>query len=75
VSRLVLVTPYDSLQALAVQQFPYLPVRWLLLDKFESWRYAPQVSAPTEILVAERDEIIPMANSEQLYSRFAKGGP
>jgi pimeloyl-ACP methyl ester carboxylesterase len=73
VSRLVLITPYDSLQALAVQQFPYLPVRWMLLDKFESWRYAPQVSAPTEILVAERDEVIPMANSKQLYSRFVEG--
>ena len=73
VSRLVLVTPYDSLQELAVQQFPYVPVRWLLLDKFESWRYAPRVGAPTALLVAENDEIIPAASSKLLYSRFAKG--
>jgi pimeloyl-ACP methyl ester carboxylesterase len=72
VSRLVLVTPYDSLQALAVQQFPYLPVRWLLLDKFESWRYAHQVRAPTVILVAEHDEVIPVGSSRLLYSRFVK---
>lgn len=73
VSRLVLVTPYDSLQELAAQQFPYIPVRWLLLDKFESWRYAPHVSAPTVILAAERDEVIPRSSTERLYSRFAPG--
>ena len=73
VSRLVLVTPYDSLQELAAQQFRYIPVRWLLLDKFESWRYAPRVSAPTVILAAEFDEVIPRSSTEQLYSRFAPG--
>jgi uncharacterized protein len=31
VSRLVLVTPYDSLQEIAATQFPYFPVRWLLM--------------------------------------------
>lgn len=73
VSRLVLVTPFDSLQELAVQLFPYYPVRWLLLDKFESWRYAPRVTAPTVILAAEHDEVIPRSSTELLYSRFAAG--
>ena len=73
VSRLVLVTPYDSLQELAALQFPYLPVRWLLLDKFESWRFAPRVAAPTLIITAEHDEIIPRASSELLQSRFRTG--
>jgi len=73
VSRLVLVTPYDSLQELAALQFPYLPVKWLLLDKFESWRFAPHVTAPTLIITAENDEVIPRANSELLQSRFKSG--
>ena len=73
VTRLVLVTPFDSLQELAAAQFPYLPVRWLLLDKFESWKYAPHVTAPTQIIAAEHDEIIPRASSVLLQSRF-KGG-
>ena len=70
VALLVLVTPYDSLQELAAAQFPYFPVRWLLLDKFESWRYAPQVAAPTLIIAAENDEVIPRASTELLQSRF-----
>jgi pimeloyl-ACP methyl ester carboxylesterase len=73
VTRLVLVTPFDSLQELAAQQFPFFPVRWLLLDKFESWRYAPQVSAPTVLVVAEHDEIMPRENAERLLSHFSEG--
>jgi uncharacterized protein len=73
VARLVLVTPYDSLQELAARQFPWFPVRWLLQDKFESWRYAPQVSAPTLIIAAEHDETIPRDSTEALYARFRSG--
>lgn len=71
--RLVLVTPYDSLLGLAEQRFPWLPVRWLLRDRFESWRYAPAVAAPTLIVVAERDDIVPVASSEALRKRFRPG--
>jgi pimeloyl-ACP methyl ester carboxylesterase len=73
VERLVLVTPYDSVEAVAEYYFPYVPVRWILRDKFESWKYAPQVSAPTLILAAERDEVIPRANTERLVGRFEPG--
>jgi pimeloyl-ACP methyl ester carboxylesterase len=73
VARLVLVTPFDSLQALAQAQFRLFPVRWLLQDKFESWRYAPQVRAPTLIVAAEHDEVIPRASTERLATRFAPG--
>jgi pimeloyl-ACP methyl ester carboxylesterase len=73
IQRLVLVTPYDSIQELAARQFPYFPVRWLLLDKFESWRYAPKVAAPTLIIAAEHDEVIPRASTESLLPHFRDG--
>jgi len=72
-TRLVLVTPYDSLQEIAAKQFPFFPVRWLILDKYESWRYAPTVKAPTLIIAAENDEVIPRSSSELLASRFTSG--
>jgi hypothetical protein len=72
-ARLVLVTPFDSLQEIAASQFPFFPVRWLIWDKYESWRYAPAVKAPTLIIAAENDEVIPRASSELLHSRFANG--
>jgi pimeloyl-ACP methyl ester carboxylesterase len=73
VSRLVLVTPYDSLQALAAQQFPLFPVRWLLRDKFDSGLHAPRIAVPTLIVAAEHDEVIPRESTEQLHRRFAPG--
>ena len=72
-SRLVLVTPYDSLADIAVSQFAWLPVRWLLRDTFDSWRYAPQIRVPTTLIAAEHDEVIPRASTELLQTRFAKG--
>ena len=73
VSRLVLVTPYDSLLGIAQRQFPLFPVRWLLIDKYESWRYAPGITAPVLILQAENDEVIPAASTQLLRSRFPAG--
>jgi pimeloyl-ACP methyl ester carboxylesterase len=70
VERLVLVTPYDSLQEIAAQRFPIFPVRWLLLDKFESWRYAPHVTAPTLVIAAEYDDVIPRASTNELYKHL-----
>jgi pimeloyl-ACP methyl ester carboxylesterase len=73
VSRLILVTPYNSILELAAQRFPYFPIPWLLLDKFESWKYAPQVTAPTLLISAEHDEVIPAASTARLYARFRPG--
>jgi hypothetical protein len=73
IARLVLVTPFDSLEEVAARQFPFLPVRWMLHDKFESWRHAPQVSAPTLVLAAENDEVIPRERTEALLAYFREG--
>jgi len=73
ISRLILITPFDSLGDAAQAQYPIFPVRWLLRDKFESWRYAPQVSAATRIIVAGNDEVVPRSSSDRLRTRFRAG--
>ena len=73
VARLVLVTPFDSLLALARRQFPFLPVRWLLLDRYESWRQAPKIDTPTVVIAADHDEIIPRARTLALLGHFRPG--
>lgn len=73
VVRLVLITPFDSLADAAATQYPFVPVRWLLRDKFESWRYSPQVTAPTRIIVAGNDELVPRSSSDRLRTRFRNG--
>lgn len=73
VSRLVLVTPYDSLLEVASRVMPGLPVSLLLKDKWESITYAPTVSAPTTILVADDDMVILPERSEALLKAFKPG--
>lgn len=73
VVALALVTPYDSLAAIAAQHYPWVPVNWLLQDKYESWRHAPQIRAPTLVLMAEHDRVIPHDSTERLLARFAPG--
>jgi uncharacterized protein len=73
VSRLILVTPYDSIEEIAAAQYPYLPVKWLLLDRYESWKYAPRIRIPTTIIAAEDDEVIPRASTDKLFARFPTG--
>ena len=72
-SRLVLVTPYDSIVDIAAGLYPVLPVRWLINERYESWRYAPKVSAPTLIIEAGQDDVIPNWSTERLLTRFRKG--
>lgn len=73
IAHLVLVTPYNSILELAQRQFPIFPVRWMLQDKYESWRYAPSISVPTLLIIAEHDEVIPRWSSEKLFAQFRSG--
>jgi uncharacterized protein len=73
IARLVLVTPYESLLAVARRAYPWVPVGWLLRDRFESWRHAPHVTAPTTLIAAERDTLIPPAQASALATRFRPG--
>jgi pimeloyl-ACP methyl ester carboxylesterase len=72
-SRLVLVTPYDSLVAVGAAQFPVFPVRWLMKDPFDSAARAPGLTVPTTLIVAGRDEVVPMASTRRLQAAFRPG--
>ena len=72
-AKLLLITPYNSLEELAERQFRWFPVKWLLKDKYESWRYAEHIAVPTRLIAAEHDEVIPGASTRRLYSHFPAG--
>jgi uncharacterized protein len=72
-SRLVLITPYDSIVELGAQMFPFLPIRLLARDTYDSGKVASQINIPTMIIEAEDDKVIPHASTEKLLSRFNPG--
>jgi hypothetical protein len=73
VSKLALVTPYDSLVRVARRHLSVVPVAWLLHDTFDSFGKASKVRAPVLVLLAESDRVIPRVHSERLVTAFAPG--
>lgn len=70
VHRLVLVTPFDSLVNVAREHFRYLPVGWLMRERYESANRVPAVRAPTLVVIAGADEIVPRARAAALVAAF-----
>jgi uncharacterized protein len=67
VERLILITPYSSIADVAAAQFSWIPVRWLLKDRFESAQYAAKSRAPVRIIAAQHDEVIPAWSTQRLF--------
>jgi pimeloyl-ACP methyl ester carboxylesterase len=67
----VLVTPFDSLAAVAKRYYWYLPVDLLLKHRFDSIQLAPKILAPLLCIAAERDEVIPPEHARRLYEAWA----
>lgn len=64
--RLVLITPWDSMVSVAQSAYPIFPVSTLLKDRYDSLSHASSISIPTLLLIAGRDEFIPMKSSLNL---------
>jgi pimeloyl-ACP methyl ester carboxylesterase len=66
----VLVTPFDSLVAVAARHYWFLPVRLLLRHRFPSTQWAAQTQAPALVLAAERDFVVPPAHARALHEAW-----
>ena len=66
VERLVLVTPYDSITAVAQQHYPAFPLKLLLKDRYDSLSRAADIKSPTLIMIAEQDRVIPPVHAHTL---------
>lgn len=64
----LLVSPYQSMAALAAQHYPWVPAA-LLRYPLRTDEQLPRVSTPVMLLHGERDTLIPPAHSEALKSR------
>jgi hypothetical protein len=70
VAGVIVVTPYDSLAAVAKRYYWYLPVDLLLKHRFDSVGRAAALQQPLLCLIAEHDEVIPPAHAERLYAAW-----
>ena len=73
IERLILVTPFDSIANVAANSLPWVPVRWLLRDHFDSAARIVKVTLPVLIIVAEHDEVISRRRSDALIAATPPG--
>lgn len=66
VARLALVTPYDSMVAVGLAHYPWLPVSLLSHERYESARWLHAYERPVLILQASDDRVVPRANTDRL---------
>ena len=63
---LVLVTPFDSLKAVAQSMYPWLPIAPLFAHEIDAGGAIATVKTPVAIIAAARDEIVPAARTDAL---------
>jgi uncharacterized protein len=62
----ILITPFDSLKALAREHYWWVPVGLLLRHQMEVAALAAKIDAPVAIIVAAEDTIVPSRRTEAL---------
>ncbi len=66
--RLVLVTPFDSLAAVIRDIVRGMPLGGLVADRFDSLAVAGQITMPTLVVRAGRDEVIAASRTDALVA-------
>ena len=64
---MVLEAPYTSIEALAKKRYWFIPVSYLLKDKFDSINKVSRLTSPTLVLHGDSDKVINLDYGQQLY--------
>jgi fermentation-respiration switch protein FrsA (DUF1100 family) len=67
VGGLVLLAPYLSVPKMAQMEYPYLPAKYLVLDRFEKEEKIRNIHAPLLIVNGADDQLIPPSQGRRLY--------
>lgn len=70
IRHLVLVTPFDSLAAVAQSHYPAFPVGLLLKDRYDSAARLPRHDGRLLVLRAGRDNVVPPPHTDRLLASF-----
>ena len=65
--KLILETPFYSLQETARERFPFLPVSYLLKYRMPSFEYMQKVTAPVRVFHGTQDRVVSYEAGKKLY--------
>jgi len=73
IAGIILITPWDTLASVAKSLFPFLPVKLVLTDKYDSIENLKSFKRKISVIGAERDEILPIRHAMNLYNALPEG--
>ena len=59
IDGVLLITPWDTLANVAAHHYPWLPVRWLLSDRYDSVANLQAYAGPIVVVLAAADRVVP----------------
>ncbi len=68
VGAVVLEAPYTSISDVAAYHYPYVPVRYMIRDRFESISKIASISSPLLVFHGDRDRTIPIRFGRKLFA-------
>lgn len=68
VGAVILEAPFTSIPEVGQRHYWYLPVKWLMRDRFDSLSRIAKVKAPVLVLHSDRDPVVPEEFSKRLYA-------
>lgn len=67
IDGLLLITPWDSLAAVAQSHYWYVPASLLVKDRYDSIAHLRGFDRPVAMVMAEKDKVIPNKHTQALY--------
>jgi hypothetical protein len=72
VGAVVLEAPFTSAVDVGAAAYPFVPVRWLMLDRFDSLPRIAAIKAPLLVLHGEQDSTVPIAHGRRVLEAAAE---
>jgi hypothetical protein len=68
-AALVLETPFTNIPDMVAEHYPWIvPIRFLVQSRFDTLDLIGRVHAPTMVISAGNDEVVPMAMGKKIYA-------
>lgn len=72
ITAVFLITPWDRIENVARHHYPWLPVGWLLRDRYDSVVNLTGYRGRVAVVVAEHDRIVPSRLGLDLFANLAE---
>ena len=68
IAGIILITPWNTLFAVAKDHYPYLPVGWFMKDRYDNAENLKSFQGKIAVVGAERDEVVPVRHAKELFT-------